>query len=429
MKNIWMPKSVKFINNPINFFRMKRCDAVIVGAGAAGLGVAAHLRNSGLNIIILEKKKSLDKQATNLKATFGSAVKEFKLESAVLRKYKKTTLYGPNSKAHVDLSSEPAYLVDYIKILKLLKRRSGLKINFNVEVIGAEKTNDGIILKDTKDNKYFAKLVVDASGRSSSIAQMMGIERANNYCKFYGFEMEKCNIDPSEGVFYVDRRFTKAGGWVYPISKTRCQVAIGEFLPLEQSTGPDLRRNLLRFIKEYKHYNLRKAKIVKCTTFSVQYPISPVIPMVKDRLIVIGDAAGHATPIMAEGIRPILKMSVAAAARIKECFKCKNFSQSFLADYEDRWWDMFGKNYYWGVILRHVSINYFDNKQWDIVFKKLDSLDIKTKYNLLKSNFSFSMLRNLITPTQFLRVVAIFMKEKSKRAYIISRRRMVSDFV
>jgi len=174
---------------------------------------------------------------------------------------------------------------------------------------------------------------------------------------------------------------------------------------------------------------LKKAKIVKGSAFSVQYPVTPLQPMVQRRLLTIGDAAGQATPIMAEGIRPILEMSVYAGDIIRECFMQNNFSKKMLEYYEKKWWDIFGKDDFWGSVLRHLAIKYFNNQQWDKALKNLDKLGTKAKIEFVKSNFSFSMISKIASYKDFLRITKEFINVKWNRSYVPTRRKIVSDFV
>jgi flavin-dependent dehydrogenase len=396
----------------------KRFDVVIVGAGIAGLGVASYLKDSGLKIAVLEKKKKFGVQDVDFKATFESTLRKHKLEQAIIRKYPRGFIFGPKAKSFFDLKHDPSNLVSYRKILEILKKRTKASFYFDIEIVDAKYAKDCLELADLKNNIYEAKLVVDASGRSSAIAQILGIERMKAYYKYYGFELTNCNIDPDTAGFFVDTRYSNSGGWVYPISKNKCQVAIGELMPLVESTHSDLRRNLLRSIKNYHTYELSKSKIVENTDFSVQYPVEAISTMALNRLIIIGDAAGQATPIMAEGLRPILDMSLIAADTVKQAFKKNNYSKRFLKQYEKQWWDNFGKYDFWAIILRHVAVKYFDNIQWDRAIESLHKLDTQMKFDFIKSRFGFSIIRRITRFVDTMRIIGLFLKIKIKKLNI-----------
>ncbi len=407
-------------------------DVIIVGAGTAGLSAAEELDNSGLKVLVLEKNKSLDKGVLNLKATFMNTLKKFNLEKTIKRIYNSTGFYGPTKKTATNMKKENTALFDLFKALKMMKKRSkNIDFRFNSEIIEIKRQKTRIRLTDENNTDYHCKMLLVTTGNSSAITEQLGILREKAYYKLYGFELKNCNIKkPNEAVFFIDRKYAKTGWWVYPITKNRCQIVIGDVAPLVELTKNDMRVNLLRAIKEFKHYNLSKAKEVKGTELFIEYPIDPLEKMIDDRMLFVGDAAGQATPIMGEGIRVSLEMGREAAKVVKKAFKKRDLTTRTLKEYDNIWWDRFGKYYFYGIILRHYMVCHLTNDDFDDIITRFGKLSNQDQYKFIKSRFSVDIINKLISFHSIKdAITSTFKTNISKLSTIKGKREFTSRFV
>lgn len=404
-------------------------DVIIVGAGFAGLSVASELSDSGLKVLVLERKKKIFDCSSAYKATYDNTIKKFGLEKSVVKRYKKTFFYTRHKKSIINLSRENAVLIDTKKVLQTLKKKSDAEIIYDKEIIGAKRLNGMIRLSDFKGNNFTGKLVVDATGRNFALSGLIKNSLPKAAYRFYGFDIECVKVDENSAGFFLDNRFGKAGWWVYPYSKDRCQIVNCEIEPLLEVTKEHMRENLLRVLREYKLYDLKKAKITPKTELFFEIPVEPVEKMYADNFLIVGDAAGHATPILAEGIRPALVMGREAGRIIKKAFIKKDLSKKTLKKYKKIWWDKFGRYFFWGVLLRHLIILRFKNKDWDIIVSKFNKLSIDEKYDFIKSYLTPDVIAKLVSYRTFMNVIKRSLKARLKILFKIIPKKFVSSFV
>jgi len=124
--------------------------------------------------------------------------------------------------------------------------------------------------------------------------------------------------------------------------------------------------------------------------------LQPVAKMAGERYILVGDAAGHATPYIGEGIRPSIEMGRAAAEILMKAMKENDFSEKTLrSQFENIWWKKYGRYDLWSDLFRHFSSTCFKDKQWDRFMAKLQDLDDKEFYAVLKSEYDFEIVKKM----------------------------------
>jgi flavin-dependent dehydrogenase len=64
-----------------------------------------------------------------------------------------------------------------------------------------------------------------------------------------------------------------------------------------------------------------------------------------DRLLIVGDAAGHIDPLTGEGIQFAMEGAEKAAETLIHAFRVGRFDEAFLSAYQDRWHKEFGHKF------------------------------------------------------------------------------------
>ena len=120
--------------------------------------------------------------------------------------------------------------------------------------------------------------------------------------------------------------------------------------------------------------------------------LQPVSKMAGRRYLLVGDAAGHATPFIGEGIRPGIDMGITAAEILLESFRTNDFSEITLrSKFEKYWMEEYGKFDIYSNLFRHFSTS-FGNKDWNKFFKRIDNkLTEEEFFKVLKSQYTFDI--------------------------------------
>ncbi|MBW2966825.1 NAD(P)/FAD-dependent oxidoreductase [Candidatus Woesearchaeota archaeon] len=405
-------------------------DVIIVGGGFAGLGVAAELAKSRLKILLIEKNKRLGINANPVRGTFKDMIKKYKFDKALVQCYEKIYFYGTENKAEIKINNN-ACLFDSQKLLNILKKRIKCKLLVNCEIINARRENNKIILVDSNKKEYTGNIIVDASGENSVVAQSLGIEKSKVFCACYIAMLDNCKFDPKTVYYLSSDKIANAAAWFEPVSKKKGQIGIADFEPYTLSSIEDARRRALNIINNFKPAKeiVGNAKILKSSEKMIYYPAEPINSMILDNLIVIGDAAGQATPLLGEGVRVCLDMTKEAADVIKAAFKKNDFSKNFLDKYEERWWKMFGKYSVWGILLRHFIAKDFKDKEWNIIIENLNNLNKKEKEKFIRSELTYSILKKLLSFEVTKDIFEKIVKDHFSHLNIFNKRKFVSYFV
>jgi len=405
-------------------------DVIIVGGGFAGLSVASELSGSGLKVLVLEQNKVLGVNNNPVRGTFESVVDKYKLRSSVINCYDRINFYGSKSRAGVKLSNDKICLFDSARMLNVLKKRVGCKVVTGFEVVHARRRN-GFIELVGLDKSYSAKVVVDASGRSSVVAQSFGVSNNKVYCKCYIAFLSNCCLNPGEAYYFSSPSISNGSAWIEPVSSTKCQIGVSTFEPYTMLTKEGLRRGALFLMKKFGPAKkmLSRARIVKGSERCIRYPIEPSETLVMDNLLIVGDAAGLATPLLGEGVRVILDMSKACAETIKDAFARKDFSAKFLKGYEKKWWLQYGKYYGWGLVLRHYIAKNFGDNEWNETIKRLDSLTQKEKEMFIKSQMNYTIFRKLTSINTTKKMLSNKLINTLPQLNMLKQRHFVSHFV
>jgi menaquinone-9 beta-reductase len=203
-------------------------------------------------------------------------------------------------------------------------------------------TNSVTIDCDQEGRKrYFTvKLIVGADGSYSKVARLLNGRNPLPENKIVAvrayFENVNCKSQQAE-LFFSSKSFP-GYYWFFPVSPTTANVGVGMMLENFPKEEISLKKLLLDIIENDESF---KSKIGdgKLEGKIVGFPLSIYDPnetIVKDRLLLIGDAAGLVNPINGEGIQHAIQSGRWAAESIAECLKKNNLTANSLKSYETK---------------------------------------------------------------------------------------------
>lgn len=334
----------------------KKYDVVIVGGGAAGLTCAWRLsKKTDADIALLEKKEHVGRNVTpgTLNMEFVNRLKRWGFSGAVERMYTRLGLYTTDESAKFDLEGKPiGASINYGKFCRLLAGKSSVDIFTGTKAEKLERTSYGIRINDEFD----AKLVMDASGAALLTQKKTNARLPGKYFIVQGARFSGCSIkDHSEFSLIVNSSHGTGGGWLYPLRHDEASFGIAF---LEDS--PDFDRHLAKrgfkmaanAFTPFSDY-LRNAKVdsVECGVI----PVEPLENISHDRTLLVGDAAGHAFPVLGEGLRPTVDSAILCSEFAASSYESNDFSARRLKLYETEWKKRNQKRYLMEQVSRDVS--------------------------------------------------------------------------
>ncbi|MBN1940734.1 MAG: NAD(P)/FAD-dependent oxidoreductase [Candidatus Diapherotrites archaeon] len=319
---------------------------IVVGLGPAGLAVCNKLSEKGIKVLGLDRKQEIGTPKRCAEGLGNSWFKRLGLtpnpEWAV-QKIEGASLFAPSMESISLKSKGPqGYVLErkmFEKHLAIEAASKGAVLKMKSDVIRAERKNNSVTLAVNEmgeEKTYSAPLVVAADGIDSRIARFLGLETSNKLIDVdSGYQYEMTNIDgyPAENInlFFGNNVAPRGYVWIFPKRKNTANVGIG-IGGAEKKTAKEY---LDKFIAS--HPGLAKGSVVEVNAGII--PVGGFLEnMVKDNLVVVGDAAHQVDPVHGGGIGIAMEAGYIAANVIAEAVKKGDYSEKFLSQYNKKWY-------------------------------------------------------------------------------------------
>lgn len=319
-------------------------DAIVIGAGPAGLAFGRILATSGFKVAILEKEDQLSKKPC------GEGISARVLDTAgiprkdatrfVSRTIKGATVVAPNGKKVViKQEGEMGYIIDkrsFLRVMAEYAAEAGADIFMREPARDFERTASNTIRVKARTIELEAPLLIGADGYLSTVSRKFGLEKPGErkVIPAIQYVMTGVNVeDPDLTYFYVGNRVAPLGYvWIFPKDGTLANVGIGV-----QGASP--RHYLDKFIKEHREI-FSKSKIIEFRGAAVTIG-GQLKKTVTDNVMLIGEAAGQVIPLTGGGIHTSIAGGKIAAETAAEALERGDLSEKFLAKYRkeyDKYW-------------------------------------------------------------------------------------------
>jgi len=345
-----------------------------VGGGISGLSTALSICGKMDATILLIEKGEIGDSSKTSPFTFPDVIKQFNLSDAVLQKYTRFTYKSPTGVSASFEYEIPAFVtINYQKMCNILLNRvrkaGSVTVLDNVAALDLEETRtlfstESLKLTLSNSDKISCDILVDASGSSFFAATKLGLKLPALYSHPFGEFLEACKIeDPTELCIFTGNKYGNGGGWFYPIDGRTARFGFAAITKSRTFPKDVVENNLKKAIHDFYPYNeMLMGSKCKRTEFGT-IPIGSLQRFVWGRILIVGDAAGQATPWYQEGIRPALEGGQLCGETIVEAYKRGSFRRKFLMKYQHIWDDKNKQSY---AYAKERATSYFRNQeQWD----------------------------------------------------------------
>jgi flavin-dependent dehydrogenase len=285
-------------------------DVLICGASFAGLAVARELRNSGREVLVIDRYEIGERQ-TSACGIPTRWLEALDLTGALQQTFPQLVVHTPSASTRWDLPWSFSTF-DYRALCGLLADQGG---GFGFDTATVERrTADGVL---TDRGEIRAPLVVDALGWRRVLSEGDPIQPPEAYLS-RGLEVHPDGTGDDLEI-WIDRAIIPAGyGWSFPADH-EVRVGVGSFVPADRVKAPTVRlaEDLSRAADGYQG-NWIPHRIREAT---------------EDGIFFTGDSAGHCLPLTAEGIRTALYFGIAAGREINEVLAGHQSKPAALAAY------------------------------------------------------------------------------------------------
>jgi digeranylgeranylglycerophospholipid reductase len=309
-------------------------DVVVVGAGPAGSHAAYRLARQGYSTAVLEKRPAAGFKTCCTGIISQECMSRFDIPSdLVYHQVRSVRLFSPSgnmlkiarSEAQACVINRSAFDV----CLAGLAQDQGAQYLFNTIVEDVEIQSDKAVLSCQSKNRTYeleAKAVILACGFNPSLVKKAGFGQCRYITTGAQVEVQSGGLDEIE-VFFGNRIAPGFFAWLVPTQHGRALAG----LISRHAAGLHL-RNWLTDLAGQGKIKSGNPKITYCGI-----PMYPLPRTYKERLLVIGDAAGQVKPTTGGGIYFGLLCADIAAATLHRGLKSGDLSAGFLADYQTEW--------------------------------------------------------------------------------------------
>lgn len=280
---------------------LQHYDLIIVGASFAGLACARTAAMRGLKVLVLERKSEPGERVSTTGILVKEAADETDIPSELTRRVRGVRLYAPNG-SHTDHWAPGYYFLatDTPGLLRWMAQeaaRAGATLQFDARFVVGSQDKRAVVV----DGVGTASLLVGADGANSAVARAFGLDRNTRFLG--GVELElsaDAGADPRFMHCFLDSKLAPGYlAWALAgVGVTQVGVAV------RQSSRPDIDAVLER-VKQ--RVGLQKVEIVGRRNGLI--PVGGVLRKPSSgRVMLIGDAAGHCSPMTGGGLALALRL-------------------------------------------------------------------------------------------------------------------------
>jgi digeranylgeranylglycerophospholipid reductase len=359
-------------------------DAIIVGAGPAGLHLAHRLASAGLSVAVVDDQTYIGEHAVCSGVIGEEAFRRFALpERSVITKIHAFRAFSPGGKMLEHRSAPPLARVvnksEFNKDLALACRESGVKFHLGCFATAVEREKHGIAIscrsREGEEAVLKGRVAAIASGVKVALTKDLGLVKPREFLRAVQADVVAGRDGTGHPTnIYVGKDVAPGGfAWKIPLGEGRYRVGV-----MSTSAAKPLFASLLE-----KAAPEVEAHAVQPAAKAIAQ--APAGKIVADRLLVVGEAAGHIKTSTGGGIYYGLLSAEFASEVLIEGFRRGQFSSQFLSAFERYAHSAFGSEIFFGHLARKV-LERFPDSFIEKIFAKAKEMDFFSKLN---GNLSF----------------------------------------
>ena len=304
-------------------------DVIVVGAGPAGNNTALGLATRGFAVTVIDSRHDIgEKLCTGIVGQECTA--RFPIDPAFIYREAASAEVTPPCDRRIRLESETplASIIDrgaYVASFAHKARDAGAKYKLGQRVSKVTPQADGVTVT-TNEGTYLSRALVLASGFGSPLTRQLGLGSVPDYVT--GAQAVVTTNGLSEVNVFLGKDVAPGFfSWLVPTAPGR---ALAGLLVRKQAQA-----RLDRFIQRLQGEGRIDAVAGDVACWGV--PLRPLRHTYRDRVLVVGDAAGQVKPTTGGGIFYALLASEIASQALAEALEADELSASKLGLYQRRW--------------------------------------------------------------------------------------------
>jgi len=379
-------------------------DVIVVGGGPAGSSAARMAAKNGSKVALIEKEREIAETVRTSGVTWISDIEKFGIPNDCYNPIKKFSFCSQNNSVTISDNVAKAAVLDVRKTYKFLADRAqkmGVEVFVSTNVLDVLKNSNGIctgVIAKSKEKQiqFNGKVIIDASGFGSIIAKELGyVKQWKKFGVGAEFEVKTENLEYDNWWLMVGQKYSPAGyAWIFPTSENTARIGVGIGKP-DSDVDPTIRLNELidKKIGPIKDLgNIEKIEF--------HYGLIPNEGLsrktVYDNLILVGDSAGQANPLVLEGIRYAIRFGEVAGRVAANAIRNGDTSEASLIPYEKEWKKAIESKINSAVKVQNRWVGLSD-EEWDKELSIINELTADEFLDFIRADFGVSKMVKLAT--------------------------------
>ncbi|MCX8163735.1 MAG: geranylgeranyl reductase family protein [Candidatus Micrarchaeota archaeon] len=413
---------------------MENFDTIVVGAGPAGSTAAAYLAKAGKNVLLIDKA-SFPRDKVCGDALSGKTMKVIR-ELNLVEEIKKL----PHASIRGVLFSSPSGHILKVPFVKsdqnredgvgyCMRRYHTDNMFFNAAKRFGAKTKEKMLLQNlifennkvvgivaldlnTQEKKeFYAPVIIGADGVNSIVAREV-LKQDSNLDSYHSCDAIRQYFSSIKGLSdYIEIHFLDSVQpgyfWIFPLENGTANVGLGLVSAELQKKMKNSKTTLISLFQQA----IRENKLLK-DRFIEAKALGPItgwrLPFGSKKRkvagngwVLVGDAASLVDPFSGEGVGNATISAKLAAQTIIQALEAKDFSEQFLAQYEQMLWQELGPELDTSYKMQQIGkIKFLLDR---VIYKA--ATDEKIRETIANSLASEETKKELLNPLFYLKIL------------------------
>jgi digeranylgeranylglycerophospholipid reductase len=379
------------------------CDVLIVGGGPAGLAAAESAAKRGVRTVVLERQNEIGYPVHTSGGSWVSDMKVLSIPEHLYHPITRVVFVSPHREVTLHYNPAVACVLDVRGLYQHLAGRAiaagaTVRVRHTVEQTILENGRVmGVTAKNHMSERISmqASVTVDASGFSRHVGVRTDMGKAfHRYGYGAEYDLYAPNYPQDELFLIMGSQFAPRGyAWSFPRGNGRVRLGVGVLHP---DSEDDARGYLVSMIRDLPQLADKFKDASPIEYHTGLFPSEgPVERFSRDGLLLAGDAAGHGSTLVGEGIRFAIYSGQMAGAVAAEAVKANNTSAAFLERFDKQWRAQFGRDMDIAYMINKRIANYTDD-QWDGALDLMRRLTPAQMAQALRGDFSAGLVMGVL---------------------------------
>jgi digeranylgeranylglycerophospholipid reductase len=378
-------------------------NVLIVGGGPAGLAAGEAAAKEGARVLIVERQHEIGYPIHTSGGSWVSDMQALNIPKHLYHPIHTVFFVSPHREVPLHYPTPVACVLDVRGVYQHLANRAiaagaTLRVQHTVEQTLLEQGRVcGVTAKNHVSERVTlrADVTIDASGVSRHVGVRTEMGKAfHRYGYGAEYDMYAPNYPQDELFLIMGSQFAPRGyAWAFPRGNGRVRLGVGVLHP---DCDDDARVYLDRIVHDLPQltHKFKGASPIEYHTglFPSQ---GPVERFSRDGLLLAGDAGGHGSTLVGEGIRFAIYSGQMAGTIAAEAVKAGDTSAAFLGRFDKRWRARFGRDMDIAYMINKRIANYSD-EQWDSALDLMKRLTPAQMAQALRGDFSAGLVMGIL---------------------------------